>query len=301
MDIKNLTTFICAAELGSFTKAAATLGYSQSTVSFQIKQLETELDAQLFERVGHTILLTEKGREVLRYAQQVDKLTHELLDNIQQGETLQGRVRMAMADSLCSVFSGESFRLLRERYPGLSLKLLAAGTGDMLQMVNQNEVDLIVTLDSHIYNTEYVIFREEKVGVHFVAGCSSPLAQQADIPLRELVQHPFILTERGMSYRRLMDEKLAGLSLEIQPVLEIGSTDCICALLEQNLGISFLPDYVTEQAVAAGRLVYLQTEPFEVGVWKQLLYHRNKWISPQMKAVMQHCVEHMFASDHAGS
>ena len=107
MDIKNLTTFICAAELGSFTKAAASLGYSQSTVSFQIKQLETELDAQLFERVGHTILLTEKGREVLRYAHQVDKLTHELLDTIQQGETLQRRVRMAMADSLCSVFSGE--------------------------------------------------------------------------------------------------------------------------------------------------------------------------------------------------
>lgn len=54
---------------------------------------------------------------------------------------------------------------------------------------------------------------------------------------------------------------------------------------------------MTEQAVAAGRLVYLQTEPFEIGVWKQLLYHRNKWISPQMKAVMQHCVEHMFASN----
>ena len=96
MDIKNLTTFIYAAELGSFTKAAETLGYSQSTVSFQIKQLETELDAQLFERVGHTISLTEKGREALAYAQQVSKLTHELQDSMQeeQIEKATGRVRI---------------------------------------------------------------------------------------------------------------------------------------------------------------------------------------------------------------
>lgn len=55
MDIKNLTTFLNAAELGSFTRAAEKLGYSQSTVSFHIRQLEDELHTQLFERVGHTV------------------------------------------------------------------------------------------------------------------------------------------------------------------------------------------------------------------------------------------------------
>ena len=62
MDIKNLTTFIHVAELGSFTKAAEVLGFSQSTVSFQIKQLENELDAQLFERINRTVSLTENRR-----------------------------------------------------------------------------------------------------------------------------------------------------------------------------------------------------------------------------------------------
>ena len=66
MDLKNLTTFIHVAELNSFSKAALALGYSQSTVSFQIRQLETELNAQLFERIHHTVALTEKGREVLK-------------------------------------------------------------------------------------------------------------------------------------------------------------------------------------------------------------------------------------------
>ena len=301
MNLRQLYYFRTIAELELYTRAAEKLGYSQSTVSFHIRQLEDELHTQLFERVGHTVSLTEKGREVLKYAHEISRLTEELQDSMRGEGTLRGCVRVAMADSLCDVFAERAFLPFRAQYPGISLQLLAAGTSELLRLVNQNEVDLIMTLDSHIYNTEYVILHEEKVGVHFVAGSGHPLARAGEIPLAGLVRQPFLLTEKGMSYRRLMDEKLAGLSLEIQPVLEIGSTDCICALLEQNLGISFLPDYVTEQAVAAGRLVYLQTEPFAVDVWKQLLYHRNKWISPQMKAVMQHCVEHMFASDHAGS
>ena len=60
MDLKNLNTFIQVAEMSSFTKAAKTLGYSQSTVSFQIRQLEEEWEIQLFERISHNISLTEK-------------------------------------------------------------------------------------------------------------------------------------------------------------------------------------------------------------------------------------------------
>ena len=77
MEIRNLITFVHVAELNSFTKAAKLLGYSQSTISFQIKQLETELNCLLFERINHTITLTEKGREVLEYAQKVSHLTEE--------------------------------------------------------------------------------------------------------------------------------------------------------------------------------------------------------------------------------
>ena len=62
MDTKNLDTFIQVAELGSFTKAAEKLGCSQSTVSFQIKQLENSLDIRLFERINHTVKITEQGR-----------------------------------------------------------------------------------------------------------------------------------------------------------------------------------------------------------------------------------------------
>ena len=91
-----------------------------------------------------------------------------------------------------------------------------------------------------------------------------------------------------MSYRRLLDEALAAQSLEVQPVLEIGNADLICGLVAQGVGISFLPDYATAEALRAGKLVYLPVVDFEIDIWKQLLYHRDKWISPAMQKVMEY-------------
>jgi DNA-binding transcriptional LysR family regulator len=77
MELRNLITFIHVAELGSFTQAGERLGYSQSTVSFQIKQLEQELGCLLFERINHTVTLTERGHDLVSYAHRVCALTDE--------------------------------------------------------------------------------------------------------------------------------------------------------------------------------------------------------------------------------
>ncbi len=293
MDIKNLTTFIYVAELRSFTKAADRLGFSQSTVSFQIKQLETELSCQLFERINHTVHLTEKGREVLEYAHQINRMTRELKDSMKE-EVSSGYIRLAMADSLCTSLLSRDFLRFRELYPNISLKIIAAGTEEMFRLMNHNEADAILTLDNHIYNTEYRILREEKVRTFFVAGAGTRIASASSLSIEELLLQPFILTEKGMSYRRLLEEKLAELSLEVQPVLEIGSTELICSLVEQGAGISFLPEYVIKDRVKAGTLVCLPVSGLEIHVWKQLLYHRNKWVSPQMERVLKYCVSREF-------
>ena len=293
MDIKNLTTFIYVAELRSFTKAADRLGFSQSTVSFQIKQLETELSCQLFERINHTVHLTEKGREVLEYAHQINRMTRELKDSMKE-EVSSGYIRLAMADSLCTSLLSRDFLHFRKLYPNISLKIIAAGTEEMFRLMNHNEADAILTLDNHIYNTEYRILREEKVRTFFVAGAGTRIASASSLSIEELLLQPFILTEKGMSYRRLLEEKLAELSLEVQPVLEIGSTELICSLVEQGAGISFLPEYVIKDRVKAGTLVCLPVSGLEIHVWKQLLYHRNKWVSPQMERVLKYCVSREF-------
>ncbi len=297
MDIRNLITFIHVAERNSFTKAAKELGYSQSTVSFQIRQLEAELNVPLFDRIHHTIALTKRGREVLKYAHQVSKLTRELEEEMQKEDKVRGHFRLAVPDSLCESLLREGFLDFRNRYPGITLQIIATGTEEMFRLLNHNEADAILTLDNHIYNAEYVIVREEKVGMHFVAAADGPWCQKKKIRIQELVEEPFVLTEKGMSYRRLMDEKLAGMSLEIQPVLEIGSTGLICSLIEQGVGISYLPDYVTKRGIEEGKLSYLPVVDFEIEIWKQLLYHRDKWVSPQMESVIAYCIRREFAEE----
>ena len=288
MDLRSLNIFIQTAELNSFTRAGEKLGYSQPTVSFQIKQLEQELGVQLFDRIGHTVSLTDAGHEVLCYAQRICQMSQEMVLGASCQYEVSGVVRLAMADSLCTPLIVGRFAEFREKYPQVSLRVTAAGTDDMFRLLDHNEVDLVCTLDSHIYNTTYVIASEEKVGVHFVVSAKNPLAFREAVSIEELLQQPFLLTEKGMSYRRLLDENLARFSKEITPIMEIGRSDLICKLVEKDLGISFLPDFITEEAVREKKIVRLSVENFDIELWKQLLYHRDKWVSSQMRVMLEH-------------
>ena len=287
MDFRNLTTFVQVAELCSFTRAAENLGYSQSTVSFQIKQLENELGVQLFERIGHTVQLTEDGRDALAYAQEICRISLEMAQSPERRNQVQGLVRIAMSDSMCSHLMEKSYTQFHRAFPDIAVKVITAGTIEMYRLLEHNEVDVVCTLDNHLYNTSYVIACEQKENVHFVCGVDHPLAHRKGIKVQELLEQRFILTEKGMSYRRMMDERMARESLEIKPILEMGSTDQICRLVGEDFGISFLPDFVTEKAVRAGEIVRMDVPGFEVDLWKQLVYHRDKWMSKPLKAVLK--------------
>lgn len=287
MDIRSLQIFLEVAECSSFTRAGERLGYSQPTVSFQIRQLEQELGVPLFDRIGHTVSLTDAGREALAYAQRICNLSREMKGGGLQNRPVSGVIRLGMPDSLCDPLIARHFHRFRREYPRITLQILDAGTGELFRMLDHNEVDLICTMDSRVYDTSYVTAQEEAIGAHFVAAAENPLARQPKLRLEDLLQQPFVLTEKGMSYRRLMDEALAARSLEVRPVLETARADLICGLVARDMGISFLPDYVTEEDVRAGRLKRLPVADFQVTVWKQLLYRRDKWLSPQMKAMLE--------------
>lgn len=285
MEIRNLTTFVSVAELNSFTRAAQALGYSQSTVSFQIRQLEEELGCPLFERIGHTISLTEKGAETLSFAQQMVHLSEDFLQQLHAPQQLNGRIHIVTPDSVCEAMILRNYADFHSRYPSISLKFSTADTSDMFTMLDHNEADLVLTLDSHVYRSDYQIIKEEPVEMHFVTAADAPLSGCRLTP-QELLAQPLILTERNMGYRRVLDEALAGLSLEARPMLEIGRTDIICALLEKGMGVSFLPDFVTHRLHEEGRLSYLDVPALPCSIWKQLICHRNKWRTPSMDALI---------------
>lgn len=288
MDLHALQLFVQVAELGSFTRAGEKLGYSQPTVSFQIRQLEQELGVPLFDRIGRHVSLTAAGHDALDYAQRICRLSQEMALGAAGKSEPEGLVRLAMADSLCGPLVAEGFADFHRRYPGVTVHITTAGTDELFSLLDHNLADIVCTLDSHIYDTAYTIAAEERIDVHFIAAAQHPMAKQKAITLREILTQPLLLTEKGMSYRRLLDEVLAQRSLAAEPVLELGHTDLLCELVAQGTGVSFLPDHVTHTAQQAGHIVRLPVPEVEIAVWKQLLYRQDKWISPPMRAVLEH-------------
>ena len=284
MELKNLITFIHVAELGSFTKTAEQLGYSQSTISFQIKQLEDELGCLLFERINHTITLTERGRELVSYAHQVRALTDEFKEGLEKESEFKGHIHIVTPDSVCEELIHNYYIDFHNKFPSISVKFTTADTTDMFDMLDHNEADVIITLDSHTYQKDYVISKEEPLSMHFVAKADSKFAKKKNLLVKDIINEPFILTEYGQGYRRVFDRELAKKSLSITPVLEIGRTDIITSLLAKSDMISFLPDFVTKSYVEKGILCYLDVCDMKIDIWKQLIYHKNKWISKSLKS-----------------
>lgn len=295
MELRNLITFIHVAELGSFTKAAEQLGYSQSTVSFQIKQLEEELDCLLFERINHTITLTERGHQLVSYAHQVRALTDDFKENIGAEQDLCGHIHIVTPDSVCEEMINAHYKDFHKKYPSISIQFSTGDSEIMLSMLDHNEADIIITLDHRLYNKDYVIAKEQLVPMHFVADSNSKFAKQKNLSMKDIINEPFILTEVGQGYRRVFDRELAKKSLEINPVLEIGRTDIITSLLRDSDMISYLPDFVTEELVGSGQLCYLDVKDMNIDIWKQLIYHKNKWITKAMKTFIDYVIEHEFS------
>ncbi len=283
MDLKNLTSFVQVAELRSFTKAAGRLGYSQSTISFQIKQLEEELGVKLFERINHTVKLTREGMRLLQCANEIEDIVMKFQ---QTEEEAVGEVRMATADSLCVATVGRIFSKLQKEHPGVTLKITTAGTRELFRLIDQNETDLLYTLDSPIRDPDYVIVQEQRIPARFVAAPGHPLAGRSDIAPQELLDYPLLLTEKGMSYRRLLEEAFALCDFAVQPALESSNTDLLCNLAEQGEGVAFLPEFAYRSCVERGTLTELQVDAISVEIWAQLLYHREKWMSTALRVVI---------------
>ncbi len=296
MELRNLITFIHVAELGSFTKAAEQLDYSQSTVSFQIKQLEDELGCLLFERVNHTITLTERGRELVSYAHKIRALTEDFKESMAGREACSGNIHIVTPDSVCEEMITRHYPDFHRQYPGITVRFSTGDTGDMLDMIDHNEADVIITLDRRLYHKDYVIAGEELLPMHFVASATSKFAGWENLSITDIIGEPFVLTEYGQGYRRVFDRELAKRSLDITPVLEIGRTDMITRVIAEHDMISYLPDFVTRDLVMSGKLCYLDVRDLHIDIWKQLIYHKNKWMSKSLKTFIDYVKEHEFAN-----
>ena len=199
-------------------------------------------------------------------------------------------------DSVCEVMVNSHYIDFHSKYPLISIQFATGDTAMLLDMLEHNEADIIITLDRHCYNKDYVIAKEEQLSMHFVTNVGSKFAGKQGLSIRDISGEPFVLTEHGQGYRRVLDRELAKKHMEITPVLEIGRTDMITSILTQSNMISFLPDFTTKHLVDAGVLCYLDICDVDVEIWKQLIYHKNKWLSKSLKTVIDYIKEKEFSN-----
>src|SRR5580658_9974054 len=139
IDVDQLRTFIAIAETGSFTKAAEFVHKTQSAVSMQMKRLEERLDRPVFARDGRASKLTEDGERLLDYARRNVKA----LAAFSKTE-LSGRVRMGVPDDYADRYLPEIMARFSRAYPGVELTVSCQPSGELMTMIDDNELDLAI-------------------------------------------------------------------------------------------------------------------------------------------------------------
>lgn len=286
MEFRNMKTFLKVSDLQSFTKAAEELGYSQSTVTVQIKQLEEELGVLLFERIGKNVKLTEQGRVFRSQAREIVHAVEQLRSTMGETEQIRGSLRVGTVDSLCTKRMPYILQEFRKHCPLVETVVRTGSNETLYDMVQKNEVDLIYFLDRRQFRDDWVKVMEQEEPAHFVAASGHPLTNEGFVTLTELLAEPLLLTERGMSYRRSLEIAVAMEELELRPVLELANTDVLVNLVIHNAGVAYFPDFITEEHVEAGELAVIQCVMDVEPVWSQLIYHKDKLLTPQMKVFM---------------
>lgn len=301
MEIRNLITFVRIAEVRNFLKTAEQLGYSQSAVTMQIKQLEEELHTQLFDRIGKQVQLTQAGERLLPYALDVLNAVQRAENIVQEPEQISGKLRIGTCESYVISILPSVIMEFNTLCPHVEISTYTALVPDLFHMLRQNDIDILFFLDEKIYFPEWVKISEKPEKIFFVASADSSLAGQKCISVERLLQEPLYLTEKGISYRYAMEQTLAAKGYELHPLWEVGNTDVITRFLLKNKGISFLPEYVVRDYLDNRQLAVLDTECEEITMWSQLVYHRNKCVTPQMRLFLELMLKHTCTSSLSGT
>ncbi|SDD95549.1 LysR family transcriptional regulator [Sporomusa acidovorans] len=291
MELRQLKTFATTAQFLNFTKAAHHLGYAQSTVTSQIQGLESELGTMLFERLGKQIKLTKDGENLAIYATQILKLAAEAKDVISSSLTPKGTLTIGTAESLCTYRLPDVFKAFRSQYPNVELNIRFDICNDYRTHLRKNTVDIVFFLDVPCNEADLIthILNDEPMAV--IAAPNHPLSQKQFIMPADLSGQALILTETGCSYRRLFESILTQAGVKPSSVLGVSSNEVIKKFVSDGWGIGFLPHITISNELAGGQLAALPWGGPPFVIKAQLIYHKEKWLSPALRAFIDIAVK----------
>jgi DNA-binding transcriptional LysR family regulator len=283
MDFRQLNSFLAISKLQSFTGAASTLGYAQSTITTQIKQLEEELGVKLFDRIGKNVTLTHEGKKLLPYAKQMLKLSQDIKNVVFNDDSPSGTLTIGAAESLCVLRLPEILKEYRKLFPEVEVSLKFGSCADFRHYLKDNIIDVAFSLGRKIDSEDFISEVEFDETMLLLAYPGHPLIDKKEIFPKDIENEPLILTEIGCSYRASFENILNEYNVKENLVLETGSVQAIKQFTMSGLGITLLPKVAVEDEIKSGKLIPLNWVGPSFGVISQVIYHKDKWISSALK------------------
>ncbi|MGW3372411.1 LysR family transcriptional regulator [Streptomyces hydrogenans] len=291
MELRLLATFEKVAEVLSFTRAAAELGYAQSSVTGQIRTLETSLGTELFERLGGRIRLTEAGERLLPYARRMAELAEEARAAVAAGEPA-GTITIGTMESLTTYRLPPLLEYVHHRHPAVRLALRPTLGDATRQALRQGTYDLGFLMEA---GTEHEGLESEVLApepLALIASPGHPLAGREGLVTADLAGGGLIGTEPGCAYRDLFEAELAGAaaggpgSAPGPDFLEFGTIEASKRAVASGLGIALLPRIAVQEELASGALVALDWEaPFTL--FTQLAWRQGKRLPAHVRLFVE--------------
>lgn len=261
---RRLQVFHAVARHLSFTKAAEALFMTQPAVTFQIKQLEEQFNARLFERGHGQISLTDSGQMVFEYAERILDLATEMEVRLKDANgQMAGPLLIGASMTIADYLLPQVLGAFNVSYPSVAPRLLVGNSETVQQQVAEHRLDIgFIEGDSLLPSliTEFVCEDELLV----VCAPSHPLAKRDRITPELLIQHAYMSREPGSGTREVVDNYLqrSGVAADLlQPVMELGSPEALKGLVSTGSGFTIMSRSTVVKEVRMGLLVGIPLTP----------------------------------------
>jgi DNA-binding transcriptional LysR family regulator len=297
MELRQLKTFRTVATLNSFNQAANVLNYAQSTVSEQIKMLEQDLNVRLFKRAGKHIILTEAGELLLEYAQKMLDIEEEIKAEISDREEVHGALSIRVPETVSIYYLPSVLQQFHQRFPKVRMDIdncTYSGLPQELQSGITNLAFLLIPGALRLPQVEAEILR--KIPLVVVAHPDHPLTSQRHVGFQDLKNELILLAKTDCSYRSMFEQSLAKELVESAVLFNFNSIEALKQCAMAGTGITVISEIAVQKEIAEGRLVALPWKGKKIYVNLFMIWQKNKWLSPTLKAFMDMTREHVSAS-----
>lgn len=282
MNTKYLTTLVTILETGSFQKAATKLNYTQSTVTAQIKQLEEEFSIKLFEKIGRQMKLTQAGEDILPSINAILQGEEQISNYGKSLSEITGTLKLAIPDSILIYNMQPFLQAYLHEAPNIQLIVNSIQSEEINQSIVDGTADIGINCEKDFYPDTVI---HKKLGTYKVLLVASPFA---DASLLDFVtphqRKPIslICNEPKGYYQLELNKYLTQKDIVLNPYMKVQSIEAVKRCVMNNLGVAIVPTYAIEEELKNGALIPVKTELDEKIYNSVYVYHKNKWLSPQI-------------------